>query len=422
MLRQKHRLIAMVLITLLLMLTEHMPFPVTAQDDSTIPSESLKNLENFNLNRNQEIPDRDPNVCTTCSVIITYANLADSYVLELSKALTPGMQIMFAALVGLWATIQGYKLFGGVTDPRQLYLEFMYVAIASMLLFQVGDGFVNDIYHASLSVMSGASSIAFVLAEDVDIKGVTENVGFAEYENLVRLVFTVEHSVLKVFDLASNMILHANDIGDKIVTSIYALILVVPYFLVALVFLSQVVISVFRLMMLAAFSPFLMMAYAFGWGRSMAQSAIRTLISSIAVMFAVTASVAMVVYAVTNIDLKNISDGLNSGKLGVISISNPDLVVLILLGWMSSAFMAEATSIANSITGSALSNTGAGIITAGVTGSAAFALSQGKKNLRHPASWAGSFMGAMGQFSEGSGQTGSLYQKVKDVSRGNVPK
>ena len=50
-----------------------------------------------------------------------------------------------------------------------------------------------------------------------------------------------------------------------------------------------------------------------------------------------------------------------------------DLLVVIVLGWMGVALMTEGVGLANSITGTALSNTAAGLLSAGIGGSAAFA-------------------------------------------------
>ena len=359
---------------------------------------------------------RDPNFCFTCSMVITYANLANEYVQKLSDAILPGMRIMFASLVGLWIVLQGYKILFGMSQPQQLYTEFIYVAIGFIFLNHVGADLVNDVYQASLAVMSGASSIAFIPAgtPETSPTGIISTIDVEEYKNLISLIFTTEKAVFKVIDLASSLITNAGT-WDTPIAIFYAIILALPYFFVMVVFFAQVTIAIFRLMMLSAFSPFLMMCYAFGWGRGMAQSAIKTLISSIAVMFAVTASIAMVVYAVNKMNVS----GLNT----TLSMTNPGLVILILLGYLSAALMTEAVGIANSITGSALSNTAVGTFTAGATATGAGILAQ--RHRVNPLAWGRGYTGmkgSVGSGAEGLGQmgrdAGTLYDKVKSVSRG----
>ena len=369
----------------------------------------------------KETEPRDPNACLTCSMVIVYANLSNEYVRKLSDAILPGMQLMFGSLVGLWVVLNGYKLLAGILQPQQLYVEFIYVAVGFILLNHVGADFINDVYHASLSVMSGASSIAFAPAGTPSINptGLGASIDVAQYKNLVNLIFTTEKSILKVIDLASSLISKGKWFDGSLFISIfYAIILALPYFLVMVVFFAQVTIAIFRLMMLAAFSPFLMMAYAFGWGRGMGQAAIRTLISSIAVMFAVTAAIAMVVYAVSNTDINGLGTEL--------SFTNTRLLVLIILGWLSTAFMTEATAIANSITGSALSNTGVGTITAGALATGAGVLSQRHKI--NPLAWGRGYANMGASVGQGIGGLSSLkgdisrpanlYDKFKSVSRG----
>ena len=368
-----------------------------------------------------KIDELEDTGCLSCALVIRYTSLTDQYVEKLSDKVKPGMIMMFASLVGLWIVLQGYKLLLGVIQPQQLYMDFIYIAIASILLNRVGTNLVNDVYHASLSVMAGASSIAFILAEKVDLRLFHGTPGVEEYKDLIQLVYTVEHAVRKVINVASQLITSAGGNPVLIIKNLFfALILVVPYFLVMSMFFAQLVISIFRLMMLAAFSPFLMMAYAFGWGRGMAESAIKTLISSIATLFAVTTAVAVVVYAVDQADAI-----LNFETTKNMSLSNVELITLVIMGIMGTAFMTEATNIANSITGSALGNLGAGIVTAGTAAIGAGTLAQ--RHRMNPLSWGRSYTGmkgSMGSGAEGLGQVrkdaGSLYQRVKDVSRGIV--
>ena len=392
----------------------------------------LRELERNSVSSNGELPSQFADeimdlqneiaqlerfLCISCTLVAEYANIANLYVSDLSDRILPAMVILFASLVGLWVIIQAYRIMLGFLSPEELYRELVFVSMGSILLSAFGADFVSKVYHASLAIIGSASEIAFVLADKPDLEKVGITTELQEYQNLMSLIYTVEQSVRKVLNLAGSILGGSSDwnIGKGLLNVFYALVLILPYFLVGVVYFSQLVISVFRLMILAALSPFLMLAYAFNWGRPMVHSAIRTLLSSVVIMFAVTAAVAMVVYAVDRQNINSLSAELN--------IMDNQLILLIILGWMASGFMTEATHIANSITSSSLSNTGVGVLTAGATATAGFAWAQ--KNKANPLAWGRGYGNAREAFlknKDGYGQmredAGSLYQRVKDVSRG----
>ena len=133
------------------------------------------------------------------------------------------------------------------------------------------------------------------------------------------------------------------------------------------VFFSKIVVSIFRLMMLGVLAPFLVMFFAFGWGRGMAISGLRTLLSSVFVLFAASVSVGLLLYGVDSL-----VEGLGRDDVSGTNLLSSSYLTVLILGWLGVALMTEGIGLANSITGTILSNTAAGIITAGVTGSAAW--------------------------------------------------
>lgn len=146
---------------------------------------------------------------------------------------------------------------------------------------------------------------------------------------------------------------------------IYAILLALPYFLLLIVYFAQVVISIFRVMMVAALSPILMLGFGFEWGRGMTFTAMRSLFASFMVLYGCTVALAVCLYGVAAM---NVADPALTGSVGeILAFDNPTLLVAIALGWLGTAFMAEATGMANSIAGSQLTNTAAGVITAGAT-------------------------------------------------------
>jgi type IV secretion system protein TrbL len=188
--------------------------------------------------------------------------------------------------------------------------------------------------------------------------------GIAGLEGMEGLVWVAEHGVYDVFRMGVEIAAEATltNVGMPIV---YAILLILPYFLLLIVYFAQVVVSIFRVMMLAALSPILMLGFAFGWGRGMAFTALRTLFAAFMVLYGATVALAVCLYGVAAL---NVADPAMTGDVSeILAFDNPTLIVAIILGWLGTAFMAEATGMANSIAGSQLTNTAAAIITAGAT-------------------------------------------------------
>lgn len=149
---------------------------------------------------------------------------------------------------------------------------------------------------------------------------------------------------------------------------IYAIALVLPYLLVVIVYGSQTLVSIFRVLFLATISPYLMLAFGFGWFRQEAVAGVRTLLASFLVLWAATISVAVLVYGVVKLGA-NAQEQIMNAKEGI-SIFNEQYLLILVLGWAGTALLTEATGMANSITRSSLTNTAAGVMTAGIMGTA----------------------------------------------------
>lgn len=206
---------------------------------------------------------------------------------------------------------------------------------------------------------------------------------------------------------------------------IYALVLVIPYFLLVVAYSTQVVVAIFRATMVGVFAPFLFMAFAFGWGRDMAKSGAKTLLASVLVLFASTAAVALCVYGTAALKVdpaKLTGDEVTS----FLQISNPKFLVILFLGWAGTALLTEGTSIANSISHTLLTNAAAGIMTAGISASTIFGLKKSPAAAR-AAGNAASMMGSAfqwGQAAMGDPQAMAHHylDKFKNINTsGGVP-
>ena len=315
-------------------------------------------------------PPTTPKPCFTCEIVDEYVDLANSFTQDLSDALIGPMWALFLAIVGVWVIIQGLRMAVNQTTIIDFTKELVFVLIASLLLSGQGPDLINAIYSASLKIMGSAATVALQVGDDNARNVVSYNTIGGGMTSLVR---TAEDGVFKVFGMAEEIAARAK-LTDPM-PLLYSAVLVIPYFLVLIVYFSQVVISIFRVMMLATLSPYLMLAFGFGWGRNMAMAGLRTLLSSFMVLFGATAALAVMLYAVRGLDIGNAQN-----PMGEISITNTKYLVAVAMGWLGTAFMTEATGMANSISNSSLTNTSAAVITAGAATSV-MTLAGGGKNL-----------------------------------------
>lgn len=312
--------------------------------------------------------------CFTCTIVSEYVDLANGYTQELSQSLVSAMQVAFLAYIGIWVIVHGYRMILLKATISDLGKESIYVFISALLLFGSGPGLVNAVFIASLKMMGAGAATAL----QVSNKGAggpqpsTETLG----AGMTELVKVAEDGVISVIQLAGTI---AKTVGwTNWLPVLFAIVLVVPYFLVLIVYFAQVVVSIFRITMLATLSPFMMLGFGFGWGREIATKGIRTVISSFMVLFGSTLALGIMLYGVTSLGLDDMPLE-DAGKFA--SLENVKFLVAIAMGWLGTAFMTEATSIANSLTGSQLSNQAAAIITTGTAATAAALFKYGRRGL-----------------------------------------
>ncbi|WP_413208337.1 type IV secretion system protein [Rhodospirillum sp. A1_3_36] len=314
--------------------------------------------------------ESETTTCFTCDIVGEYVSLADNFVGDLSHMLIGPIWAVFLSLAGLWIAIHGLKMMLGQADLQGLGKEFVFVVIAGILLGGQGPGLISQTYDASLSVMGSGASAA------LSVGGISGKAAAPEgTDGMTQLVQTAELGVVKVFEMAT-AIAAQTSWTDPVVPLIYALMLFVPYFVLLVVYFAQVVVSIFRVMMLAALSPILMMCFGFGWGRGMAYTGLRTLLAAFMVLFGSSVALALILYGTAQL---NIGDASMGAEVTDVAFDNPKILVAIALGWLGTAFLAEATSIANSVTHSQLTNQAAMVITAGATATGLGFLKAGKK-------------------------------------------
>lgn len=313
--------------------------------------------------------------CASCEGVRIYTDIVNNYIAELSETLIGPMWGIFAALVALMVVWEGIKLILGTTDLASTGRDLLGAGAASGLLVSAGGGgLVNQVYTAALSVMSSGASVALTVG---NVGGGTtyQPEGVSGIDSLVR---AAEAGVFKVFGAATAMLQQASMTDPSPI--LFCLVMIIPYVIFFVLYFAQVMVALFRVMALSALSPVVIMFAGFKWGRPMLPKAVQTLVATCLVLFSCSVALGLTLYALTALA---VGDPETTGRIDeLMSWTSIELWVIIIMGWLGVAFLAEANSIANSIAGTSLSLAGAGIITLGTLGSAALAGGGAMKNLR----------------------------------------
>ena len=299
----------------------------------------------------------EKSVCFSCHLMGKYTDLAAGYVGDISMILSPIMLDLFNSTVPFWivVTLIFVQIKHWTWTRFFQHLGFVFVTYQVFMLNQ--DDFISYIYHTALEIMGQTATLALLGGVDLQIY-TTQSYAAS---GMVNLVYTVEEAIEPITELAWIMMEDTAGVFFPGLGFLLGLFLIVPYFFVLTVYFSKVAVAVFRVMMLAMFAPVIIYFSAFSFGKDMWKSALKTLLASIMILLACTAAIAMLMYGAQNIvtELKPTGkDFFTEHKL--------DVLLLILLGLMGTAFMAEANGIANSLAGTVLSNAATAIMTGGV--------------------------------------------------------
>ena len=287
--------------------------------------------------------------CISCDSIRLVSDVADKFVNQMSVALAGPVQLLFMSLAGVWVAISAVKLMVGSIDPRKLVLETFFVILSFGLLQSQGVDLVKNVYKVSLGIMANTSTVAFNLTGHIDVR---------DDAGLAKLAETAESGFGTIFKVSIHYFTDAGWL-NPMKKFLFPALLFFPYLYVIVVFFSKIVISMFRLMMIGVFSPFLVMALGFPWGMPMARAGLNTIIAAIAIMFAASAAFGLLIFAVhiTTQDLINVN--LNEPTLA----SGPYLAI-VALGFAGGALITEAIGIATTLTSGRLDNSSSAVLSA----------------------------------------------------------
>lgn len=331
--------------------------------------------------------DGEQNVleCIFCPVVNKYVTLANSFSQDLSATLSTPIISIFVALVGVWLSIAGIRIILGSLDSRKFALEGAYIIIAAGLLSSQGTQMANTVYSATLSTMAGAAAMVLTvgpLGEQVAatkfVKSPTDTAGseINNLDGLGMLVYTAENGVFALFRKAG-LVWDQGSVLSNPLPLVAAILMILPYALLLVAYAAQVLICVFRVLMISLISPMLVAALGFDFLRAMTWSGLRALLASFMVLFASTAALAVCLYGVAALNIGQ--DPTTSEISATAEFDDLGLWLVIILGWCGMAFQAEGVGLANSITGAQLTNTAAGILTAGATATGLSFLKFGQK-------------------------------------------
>lgn len=368
----------------------------------------------------------DASSCFTCGGLNTYLKYAAGYVDKLSEALQSPMEEIFISLCGLWAATVGIRVIVELSAKREYVKELIWILLGGSLLFQY-PRIITSIYLTILNLLGAVGSVAFKVAAPGDFSpaGASPTGGL---ESLSLLMGSTEKAFAAVVNVAGQIA--TSGAWFDWVNYVVAGLLLIPYVGMVFLYFSQVVVATFRAVILATFGPFLMMSFAFGWGRGMAIAGLQTTLSTIMTLFASSAVVGLVIFGVTSLEIHEPSSSIFRALHGDVDLASPDLLIVILLGWLGPTLQLCATEISNSISKSMLNNAAAGTMTAGLMGTAALALMPGKvagawaakkglEGVGYATNKAGAPIGKGGEWLWG--KTKEAYQSFAEQVKGTRP-
>jgi len=341
--------------------------------------------------------------CFTCEPVKLYAEQAAGYSTELLLLLQPGMITLLGSLGVLWIVIEGIRLAHHKTTVGEIGWAFVVLTFAAAAL-GAGGAMVQGIYTGTLETMGAISSVAF--------KAGGGSMGSTGYDGMPALVANGELAITNVMH-AAQAISSQGSLTSPL-PWLYGLLIIIPYIVLVVLYMVQLIMAMFRIMMVAAFSPFLIMCAAFRPTIGVAISGVRVLLASVMVVFACTVALALIIYGVTSLKIGQDLDRTNSALMAQ-GMSDSKILIAIVLGWLGIAFLAEATNIANSIAQTVLGNGGAAAATGGIVTSVMMMSKLGRQALRAYGSAFGDIAGGGGAGGSGGPGSGSSRDQVRDL-------
>ncbi|WP_328586806.1 type IV secretion system protein [Pseudovibrio brasiliensis] len=260
------------------------------------------------------------------------------------------MLAIFVSLACLWAVFQGFKVAAGAADVAGIATQFVFLFFGFGVLMALQYGLAGQVYEVTYNVMFGIPASIM---------------GGGGSSAVVNLVSNIEAAFVQPINMAKSMMDSAG-LFDKIGYVIFTGLIMLPFILMMIVFVTQVAIGLFRIMIICLFAPYIISLSAFPWGREQIMNGVRTLLGAIITLVSVTLVFSLIVTGVES--LVPTGDGIGTDL-------NDDTawgayIVVILTAWSGVALIQEAVSLAGTIAQASLNAATSGAMMQGIGGMA----------------------------------------------------
>jgi type IV secretion system protein TrbL len=303
-----------------------------------------------------------PRTVSTCFLDPTmskYLESLDGFTDRFLPVFLHPFEVMFAPLAGLMIVIIGVQIILHLKDVQQGVINIFWIVLAAGLLNLQGVTAVKENMETVLEIAgAGASMIMRTANTGEDATG-----NYNAVIGMKELVCQAEKGVTNVMGLGGTIAGEASisNFGTPI---LYAILLIIPFLLITYTYLTQVVVSVFRVTFITVMAPYLLMSVGFGFLRGQIQAYLTSTITTVLTLWSSTMAVALILNAVRAIG-EDITDKIQTAP-DTVSIFNAEFVMILAIGWLGVPFITEATQLVSQWISSRMSNDAAAAI--GATG------------------------------------------------------
>ena len=370
--------------------------------------------------------------CATCDVALAFTGLSENFFGALSTVLIDGMIDVFIAVACLWLSVSGLKILLGRTDFATVGRELFFVILAGALLYANKGGLALEYYKYAIGAITAAAKTVLIAAQNVSNQNWLLNIP-DEYSDAASLVYAAERGLFKVLDVAWEL-WKSFSVGNM-TGPLTAVLIIIPWMLLIVVYFAQVTVTLFRVGVIAGLAPWILLGVGFNWSKGMVWQGIKSLIAAGMVLYGATMAIGICLYAVAELTLRDTGDPFTAVAMSGGTFFTGTGFLAVIVGVMGTAFVVEATAIANSIAESQFTNTAAATMAGAALGAAAtlgkkFAPPGAKAALAFADKATGAIQSGIGSAQDayannsdilGSAKS-SLGGDIRDLSRGNHTK
>ncbi|WP_319567010.1 type IV secretion system protein [Cohaesibacter marisflavi] len=296
--------------------------------------------------------------CTTCTVFEAFVDNSSGFVDQMVSNVEGPLTGLVIAIATVWIVWVGIQVVLGSLDVPHAVKQVVFMVLGFGAFLGV-ESIVSAVFDTTISVLGGLS------ASITGYSGAGTN-------GISSLLMAIESQITKVITIVSIFIGEPSWAGSisYVMRAIYGFFLLVPYGLLLILFLAQTATCLFRITLICGLAPFIVALSGFPFGSGLYAQAIRTLISAIATMLAVTLVFSIVTKC---FDVLNIGGDASLSPDDFATLTSGPFLLALIMGWLGCALMSEAISISGSIAGAMLGSVGASTLAGRALGAGAAA-------------------------------------------------